>query len=1016
MTGGRRRTVVVACAALLALTATPAVAHADPVALATGTVQGAVRDAASGTPIGGATVSAAGVTARTGADGRYQLVVEEGSRPVTATAYGFGSRTETVAVVATGTTGQDFALSPAGSVTVSGVVTDGSGHGWPLYARIDIAGRPGGPVFTDPATGRYSVRIAGGTFDFTTTAMYPGYQKVTRSVVVGTTDRTFDIAVPVDAGCTAAGYRQSFSPPAFSESFDAATTPTGWSVVNRTTHGGWSFADPGDRGNLTGGTGNFAIADGDLAGVGSTLDTDLLSPPVDLTGMAAPLLRFNSDFRDVGSEDLADVDASIDGGTTWTNLWHQVDSRRGPVVEGVPLDSVAGRSDVRLRFRYAGSWDWWWQIDNIAIVDRSCDPVPGGLVVGNTTDQNTGTPLNGVTVVSDDAPADRAVSAPTPDDPTLADGFYWLFSSRTGARPFTASSPPYGAVTRTVTVPANGTVRADFGLRAGRITVSPGRIESYQQLGQSRSTTVTVRNTGSAPAKIDLLERTAGFSVLGLRGAPVREVRVPQGLGKGVRPFKDAGPGSVRSADLGTRADSAWTSVPNAPVAISDNAAVTLNGKVYSIGGAGRSGNERRVFVYDIAAGTWSAGVDLPTVRSKPQAATVDGRIYVFGGWGANDLPVNTVDVFDPRTGGWSTLAAINPEPRAAAGVAVAGRSIYLVGGCVDADCAVAAETVRFNLGGTGTGDESFTEVAAYPHPVAFTSCGGIGGIVYCAGGVADDPFTDGYAYRPADDAWTPIPDLPFDLWGSADSAANGLLVLAGGITADSTTLTNRAVAYDPVADAWTELPASSYPRARGAGACGFYKIGGWSGPFTPAAEVERLGGLDFCDVDDVPWLSGTPTSFVLDAGQSRQVTVTLTATPAAGVGQPGDYSAQLGVRTNTPYAVPAVDVLVHVSAPTSWGKLQGRVTATTCGGSTVGVSAYVRINSVATPDLGYAVQADSDGAYAIWLPQGRYDVIVAKDGWTPQVQRGRVQGGFVLTMDHALRPFNPCGDRLGGV
>ena len=47
---------------------------------------------------------------------------------------------------------ENVGLSPVPRATVSGVVTDGSGHSWPLYARITVDGVPGGPVFTDPAT------------------------------------------------------------------------------------------------------------------------------------------------------------------------------------------------------------------------------------------------------------------------------------------------------------------------------------------------------------------------------------------------------------------------------------------------------------------------------------------------------------------------------------------------------------------------------------------------------------------------------------------------------------------------------------------------------------------------------------------------------------------------------------------------------------------------------------------------------------------------------------------------
>jgi hypothetical protein len=45
------------------------------------------------------------------------------------------------------------------SVVLSGKVTDVSGHGWPLYATITVDGVSGGPFFTDPHTGKYTLRL-----------------------------------------------------------------------------------------------------------------------------------------------------------------------------------------------------------------------------------------------------------------------------------------------------------------------------------------------------------------------------------------------------------------------------------------------------------------------------------------------------------------------------------------------------------------------------------------------------------------------------------------------------------------------------------------------------------------------------------------------------------------------------------------------------------------------------------------------------------------------------------------
>ncbi|HEX5543311.1 MAG TPA: hypothetical protein VFX60_17445 [Micromonospora sp.] len=231
-----------------------------------------------------------------------------------------------VPTIKSGTVTADFRLDALPSRKVSGVVRDGSGHGWPLYARIEVAGKPGGPIFTDPATGTYSVDLPQGEYGLTVRAMYPSYQNGTAQVTVDAADQVKNFALPVENTCLAAGYTTNYCAPLLREEFDSGITPEGWTVVNRTANGGWVFTDPRNRGNLTGGTGRYAIIDN--AGSGRPVDTDLVSPPLDFSSVAAPVLLFNSDYR-AWSNGSADVDVSVDGGSTWTNLsrWTTVDRR-----------------------------------------------------------------------------------------------------------------------------------------------------------------------------------------------------------------------------------------------------------------------------------------------------------------------------------------------------------------------------------------------------------------------------------------------------------------------------------------------------------------------------------------------------------------------------------------------------------------------------------------------------------------------------------------------------------------
>ncbi|WP_248962198.1 Kelch repeat-containing protein [Sphaerisporangium perillae] len=83
--------------------------------------------------------------------------------------------------------------------------------------------------------------------------------------------------------------------------------------------------------------------------------------------------------------------------------------------------------------------------------------------------------------------------------------------------------------------------------------------------------------------------------------------------------------------------------------------------------------------------------------------------------------------------------------------------------------------------------------------------------------------------------------------------------------------MTNQGWAYDPAANTWSALPNANFARYRAAAACGF--------------------------------------------------------TTAAGVAQPGTYTAQLGIRSSTPYAVTPIGVTMTVRPPGDWGKLTGIVT-----------------------------------------------------------------------------------------
>ena len=971
-----------------------------------GVLRGTVSDASDDSAIDGADVEVTGTSARsttTDNSGGYRLNLLAGTYDVSVSAFGYLPEEVTgVEVPAEAETVQDVELEPAPSATLSGTVTDGSGHGWPLYAEVTVAGTPVS-TYTDPETGEYSLSLpSGSSYDVTVTPVYAGYVAATETVDLTGGNASQDFSVLVDTNaCKALGYTVDYD--GLLENFDGTDTPEGWTVVDNIGNGQvWRFDDPGGLGNLTGGEGGFAVVDSDNYGNGNTQDTELVSPVFDLTGVDTPVLEFDTDYNDLGNEQ-ADVDLSLDGGETWTNVWTQLTDLRGPTTVRIPLPDAANETDVQLRFHYyVGSWDWWWQVDEVFVGNRRCVPVEGGLVLGNVSDLSAGEPLNGATVTSEDVPADKGTAGPTPDDDAIADGFYWLFSSVTGDHPFTAAKSGFESKTKTVTVAGDDVTRADFALGAGHLVVTPTNISTLVTLGGSQEKTFKISNDGTGAANVEIGERDGGFQILRADGTKTTAKEVATGRGAPLQRIKaDVTPlqkttakGSATGrADLAqTPHDEPWVDITDYPSNIMDNSVASYDGKVYSFGGtvAGLGATDA-AYVYDPAELTWSSIAPMPEGRQKPAGAFVGGKYYAVGGWGGGSgQTVAETAIYDPATDSWST-GADNPSPWAAAGTAVLDGQIYAVGGCGSA-CGE-TDVVRYD-----PASDSYDVLADYPEPTSWLACGAVDRKVVCAGGNGGSAGSDSaFAYDPGTDSWDAIADMPVDVWAASYANANDQLLISGGVAGGA--ITNAGWAYGPDGE-WTELPNSNNALYRGGAACGMYEVGGSVSNFNSTPLAEMLPGYDNCGGGgDVSWLSADPTTLTVAPGETVEVTVT---TDAAQVAQPGTYTAQLTIAEDTPYPSTTVDVTMQVAPPKSWGKLTGTVTGTSCDGANGPLAgAIVRVNGKAES---WNLFTDSSGGYARWMKaENKLQMIAARDGYVPEVTQAAVKKGKTTTVDFDL-------------
>jgi len=188
---------------------------------------------------------------------------------------------------------------------------------------------------------------------------------------------------------------KGFSQTVWSEDFEGTSgtaLPSGWNQVS-TVAGAWkSGINTGLQSTYFGipaHTRMVAVNDdaGGQSGAGSDNSNDFVTTPsFSLTGVTGAYLNFDNyyfagNYNNLGAE-VATVEVSTDGGTTWTVLEtlvaNTVSDFQG---HHVSLNSFNNAASVMVGFRYSdgGNWNFGWAIDNVSVA------VPAAVSVALTS-------------------------------------------------------------------------------------------------------------------------------------------------------------------------------------------------------------------------------------------------------------------------------------------------------------------------------------------------------------------------------------------------------------------------------------------------------------------------------------------------------------------------------------------------------------------------------------------------------------------------------------------------------
>jgi hypothetical protein len=167
----------------------------------------------------------------------------------------------------------------------------------------------------------------------------------------------------------------------FSTGSEGLTFPNGWTTSSAVgTVGDWVIGNTANTGvpayggdtGITGAgcDGLYALMNSDGFGSAGSQNASFTSPVIDLSGSNDLILKFNHHFRVYNANaDFGYVEGTIDGGTTWINLATYTGANNF-IAEGltsIDISSLAGNSAVQVRFRYVGSWGYYWGVDNIEV-------------------------------------------------------------------------------------------------------------------------------------------------------------------------------------------------------------------------------------------------------------------------------------------------------------------------------------------------------------------------------------------------------------------------------------------------------------------------------------------------------------------------------------------------------------------------------------------------------------------------------------------------------------------------
>jgi N-acetylneuraminic acid mutarotase len=244
--------------------------------------------------------------------------------------------------------------------------------------------------------------------------------------------------------------------------------------------------------------------------------------------------------------------------------------------------------------------------------------------------------------------------------------------------------------------------------------------------------------------------------------------------------YQDA---QIRRNEVYDPATDHWTELAPMPSGTHHVALVTQNGKIYAFGGFTAAAHGAPVdvaFEYDLKSDSWRTLPSLSGPRGSPAAVALGGKLHVVGGRGTDGRTVATHEVFDPASGKWSTAAPLGQARDHIALVVVDGK-IHSIGG------RLASTNTNQTLHDVyDPATDSWSAAAAMPTPRSSTGFELYHGMILVVGGEGDatgpgSAFKDNEGYDLKTGQWIKLAPLPLGKHAFGAATIGNTVYFPGG-------------------------------------------------------------------------------------------------------------------------------------------------------------------------------------------------------------------------------------------